>query len=168
MPWPGFEPGLSRPQREVLTTIRSRPEIPLLCRQFERCIFRQLAFWWNWQSSIDRPPFSCLPITFSFPIFLTHACQVSLFCVLFFYCWYCCSCFFQFSFIPLMTVCKRCRCRLCKNFLVQVIRESNLKDRAMCVNTVRAIVSHALCNTFKKSPVLKQRPTWGSNPRPWD
>jgi hypothetical protein len=24
MPWPGFEPGLSRPQREVLTTIRSR------------------------------------------------------------------------------------------------------------------------------------------------
>ena len=25
MPWPGFEPGLSRPQREVLTTIRSRP-----------------------------------------------------------------------------------------------------------------------------------------------
>ena len=25
LPWPGFEPGLSRPQREVLTTIRSRP-----------------------------------------------------------------------------------------------------------------------------------------------
>ena len=24
LPWPGFEPGLSRPQREVLTTIRSR------------------------------------------------------------------------------------------------------------------------------------------------
>ena len=32
LPWPGFEPGLSRPQREVLTTIRSRPmhqRIPL-------------------------------------------------------------------------------------------------------------------------------------------
>ena len=25
LPWPGFEPGLSRPQRELLTTIRSRP-----------------------------------------------------------------------------------------------------------------------------------------------
>ena len=32
LPWPGFEPGLSRPQREVLTTIRSRP----FRRQFRR------------------------------------------------------------------------------------------------------------------------------------
>ena len=30
MPWPGFEPGLSRPQREVLTTIRSRPVRPCI------------------------------------------------------------------------------------------------------------------------------------------
>ena len=30
MPWPGFEPGLSRPQREVLTTIRSRPVRPYI------------------------------------------------------------------------------------------------------------------------------------------
>ena len=26
VPWPGFEPGLLRPQRNVLTTIRSRPD----------------------------------------------------------------------------------------------------------------------------------------------
>ena len=31
LPWPGFEPGLSRPQREVLTTIRSRPLHQLFC-----------------------------------------------------------------------------------------------------------------------------------------
>ena len=31
LPWPGFEPGLSRPQREVLTTIRSRPLQQLFC-----------------------------------------------------------------------------------------------------------------------------------------
>ena len=30
LPWPGFEPGLSRPQREVLTTIRSRPFCQLM------------------------------------------------------------------------------------------------------------------------------------------
>ena len=30
LPWPGFEPGLSRPQREVLTTIRSRPSRQLI------------------------------------------------------------------------------------------------------------------------------------------
>ena len=29
--WPGFEPGLSQPQREVLTTIRSRPLYQLFC-----------------------------------------------------------------------------------------------------------------------------------------
>ena len=31
LPWPGLEPGLSRPQREVLTTIRSRPLHELFC-----------------------------------------------------------------------------------------------------------------------------------------
>ena len=33
LPWPGFEPGLSRPQREVLTTIRSRLSL-LGCRHW--------------------------------------------------------------------------------------------------------------------------------------
>ena len=31
MPWPGFEPGLLRPQRNVLTTIRSRLPLLLTC-----------------------------------------------------------------------------------------------------------------------------------------
>ena len=31
LPWPGFEPGLSRPQREVLTTIPSLPLHQLFC-----------------------------------------------------------------------------------------------------------------------------------------
>ena len=35
LPWPGFEPGLSRPQREVLTTIRSRPARSLKNEDFE-------------------------------------------------------------------------------------------------------------------------------------
>ena len=45
MPWPGFEPGLSRPQREVLTTIRSRPEIPLFWRQFLSISMMQATTW---------------------------------------------------------------------------------------------------------------------------
>ena len=41
LPWPGFEPGLSRPQREVLTTIRSRPS-------------RHFDFWpWKWFQTFD-------------------------------------------------------------------------------------------------------------------
>ena len=35
LPWPGFEPGLSRPQREVLTTIRSRPFRQLIDSPFK-------------------------------------------------------------------------------------------------------------------------------------
>ena len=35
LPWPGFEPGLSRPQREVLTTIRSRPYRQLSILEFK-------------------------------------------------------------------------------------------------------------------------------------
>ena len=82
MPWPGFEPGLSRPQREVLTTIRSRPEIPLLWRQFLRCIFRQLAFWWNWQSSTDR----LLLVYYILFSYLLNTCLSSVFVLCFVFC----------------------------------------------------------------------------------
>ena len=37
MPWPGFEPGLLRPQRRVLTTRRSWP----VCIQSEKCFVYQ-------------------------------------------------------------------------------------------------------------------------------
>lgn len=36
LPWPGFEPGLLRPQRRVLTTIRSRPVVGC-CRVWLWC-----------------------------------------------------------------------------------------------------------------------------------
>ena len=34
LPWPGFEPGLLRPQRRVLTTRRSRLETISMCQSF--------------------------------------------------------------------------------------------------------------------------------------
>ena len=51
MPWPGFEPGLSRPQREVLTTIRSRPERLLTWDALLETLFLNPGSWFDYEIS---------------------------------------------------------------------------------------------------------------------
>ena len=71
LPWPGFEPGLSRPQREVLTTIRSRslhasamtPIISVrLFNYFKTTLYKYITTFFLQKQLICRTRDSCLSL----------------------------------------------------------------------------------------------------------